>query len=140
MIGQGNFRPPPHAILSGLIGQTHRAMVDHPGAEETALFAKHLADLTRQQAKNHAQATPAGGYGPHAGGPAGGPVASALAEPSVSDAEGAAGASALLQALFPQSVGAGHLVAGGGTVGLPRAPASFVPSPVVAALGHGAVY
>ena len=144
----GNFHPPPMEINRHLIGAVHRAMLLHPSARHTNQYAKILSTLTGLQEQDHQNMTPAGGYGPNTGSVAGGPVQQALAEPSQSDAEGAAGAAALLAQLFPptnlatqpQGAGLGRLLAGGTAAGLPQAPARFVPSPVVAALGHGAVY
>lgn len=148
MIGDSNFHPPPHEINRHLISAVHRAMLLHPSAKHTNQYAKILSTLTGLQESDHANMTPQGGYGPNTGSVAGGPVQQALAEPSQSDAEGAAGAAALLAQLFPPVnlqtqtpvSGLGHLLAGGTAAGLPRAPARFVPGPTLAALGHGAIY
>ena len=122
-VGAGLPLPPtrsPHAIHGGVISVLHRAMVDHPDATHVAEYSKALAALAGLQAKNYQAAQgPQGlrGAGETAGGPQAGPVAA-----PVSDAEGAYGASLLLQALFgqqphPVQAGLGQALGAGAVYG-----------------------
>ncbi len=137
--------------LTHLINGHHQAMLSSADPNITAAHSKHLAMLTALQAKQQA--------GRPQGGP-GGPVAEPGANPeprpaygfggpqfdqTSSDAEGAAGASALLAALFPprqitaQNAVNPAVLAGAG--GMP--PPQTYPHPLnpilAALLGHGAV-
>lgn len=136
--------PPPDVMHGNLISAIHEAILAHPHPEYKATYSKLLQPLLTLQAKAHATGTPSGGYGGNQGDVAGGPVAQQA--PANTDAQGLAGASAILSALFPPanyqttSPLAAALAFGARNQGLPAAQAPVMHPAGLAALGHRAVY